>query len=124
MAAHPKRGEMQSICVPGPAAACAASAISAVIDSDVLGLSTRILIPAHIPRRKRIDAPILAPNAKEHQLRIVRELHAEPIPADLLAFQLMREKFVIHPRKPAYSKRLSVERDVTARPETRQRNVV
>src|ERR1700677_1562095 len=75
-------------------------------------------------RRERINQSILSANAKEHQFGVVGKLHAEPIPADLVAFELVREKFVIHPRQTADLDGFATQRDRSVCRKPRERNVV
>src|SRR5256885_8142803 len=45
----------------------------------------------------------------EHQLRLVFELDAEPVPARLIRAELVSEKFVIHPGESGDRKLLSLK---------------
>src|SRR5256885_10334286 len=47
----------------------------------------------------------------EHQLRLVFELDAEPVPARLIRAELVSEKFVIHPGESGDRKLLSLKND-------------
>jgi hypothetical protein len=71
-----------------------------------------------------INRAILAPDMEEHQFRIVVQLKAEPIPADLLCFQLVGDKFVVHPGGSRYPIGLPSYEQTARRNQARQRNVV
>src|ERR1700674_1436254 len=63
--------------------------------------------------RVRINRTVLAANVKEHHLRVVLELEAQPVPAGLAGFELMREEFMVHQTCAAYLKFLVTELDDT-----------
>ncbi len=63
--------------------------------------------------RVRINGTVLAANVKEHHLCVVLELEAQPVPAGLAGFELMREEFMVHPTYAAYFKFLVTELDDT-----------
>jgi len=48
---------------------------------------------------------------EEHQLRLVFELDAEPVPTRLIRAELVSEKFVIHPGESGDRKLLSLKND-------------
>src|SRR5438876_8310665 len=60
-----------------------------------------------------IDRTIPASNAKEHQLRIVRKLQTQPVPASLFRVKLVREELMIHPTGAAHLKSLITQFDRT-----------
>src|SRR6267143_1510432 len=63
--------------------------------------------------RVRINRTILAANVKEHHLRMVLKLQAQPVPAGLAGFELMRKEFMVHPTYAAYFKFVVTEIDDT-----------
>src|SRR6266436_5935882 len=72
----------------------------------------RLSICIHVRAgRVRINGAVLAANVKEHHLRVVLELEAQPVPAGLAGFELMREEFMVHPTYAAYFKFLVTELD-------------
>src|SRR5580704_11235603 len=82
-------------------------------------------VATHKRRRGEwIDRAVFAANAEEHQLGVVVELHAEPIPADLIAFQLVREKFVVHPGEAGDFDGFAAQSDRSIRREAREGDVV
>src|SRR5262245_51318298 len=60
----------------------------------------------------------------QHHLGIVVELHAEPVPPGFFRAQRIREKLVIHPRRPFYGKVLPLHRDRSPCVQSRERNVM
>src|SRR6266478_8918762 len=74
--------------------------------------------------RKRIGGSVLAAKNEKHQLGFVFELNAEPIPAGLFGGELMREKFVIHPREAGNRKLFSAQQNRSICGEARLRKIV
>src|SRR3990170_5849406 len=70
--------------------------------------------------RTGVDGAVLAPDEIEHQLDIVIELDAEPIPADLIFRQLVAAEFMIHPTLSPDSLRLSADLELALRLEARE----
>src|SRR5258708_9330920 len=75
-------------------------------------------------RRERIDPTILASNVEQHQLGVVLELNAQPVPPHLLGLQLMSEEFVIHPRRARNLKLCAAQIDFTPSIYPGKRNVM
>ena len=74
--------------------------------------------------RVGINRTVFASNVKEHQLRIVRELQAQPVPASLVGLELVREEFMVHPTGAAHFKFLLAQFDRTGSRKARERNIV
>src|SRR5260221_14778840 len=75
-------------------------------------------------RRVRIDRTVLATNAEEHELGLILELNAEPVPAGLVGFQLIGEKLVVHPGKTCDVKFLAVKFDGSLCVKPSERHIV
>src|SRR5262245_40203950 len=75
-------------------------------------------------RGKRIDASVLAPKVKQHQLAAVVQLRAEPVPADLVRRELVGEEFMVHPGQPGNGVALAFEPEGAGSAEPRLREVV
>src|SRR5215469_3148049 len=71
-----------------------------------------------------VERTVFAPKLIKHEFRIVFELDAHPVPADLRASQLVRKEFMIHPTGSADGKGFSVERDCAAGVQARERKVM
>src|SRR5207237_10743899 len=70
----------------------------------------------HVHVRARgigINRTIPASHAKEHQLRIVRKLQTQPVPASLFSVKLVCEELVVHPTGAARLKSLITQFDRT-----------
>src|SRR5256885_4754270 len=89
--------------------------------AQVHGLSGNIDVRS---RGKGIDGAILAAENEEHQLRLVLELDAEPIPTRLVRAELVSEKFVVHPGESGDRKLLSLKNDGSGCGEARLRKIV
>src|SRR4051794_28770088 len=48
----------------------------------------------------RIERAVLPPHEIKHELDVTVELHAEPVPADLIVRKLIAAELVIHPALP------------------------
>ena len=92
-----------------------------VVRSQVRGFTLGVDVGA---RGEWIERAILPANMKEHQFRAVLELEAEPIPADLVGFELMSEEFVIHPGETRNFEAFTVYFEGSGGRQAGQRNVV
>src|SRR5207253_11328726 len=84
-------------------------------------------LSVHVHVRARgigINRTIPASHAKEHQLRIVRELQTQPVPASLFSVKLVCEELVVHPTGAARLKSLITQFDRTGSYEPCKRNIV
>src|ERR1700736_1448597 len=74
--------------------------------------------------RIRVDRAIAPSNTKEHQFRPVVELHAEPVPSNLIVLQLVGEELMVHPGEAGYLQGLASKYDAAVRGEPGERNIV
>src|SRR5881397_357483 len=74
--------------------------------------------------RRRVRGTISSAEAVEHQLVPVVELHAEPIPSDLIFRELCGAELMIHPTQSCDCLGLSIERDCAGRRQPGQRIVM
>src|SRR5262249_27093226 len=71
-----------------------------------------------------IFGTIVAADAKQHQFSLILELQANPVPPDLIGFELLREKLMIHPCETRNIESISAKLDLTARSEAGQRKIM
>ena len=74
--------------------------------------------------RVGIDAAVSSTEPEEHQLRLVVQLHAQPVPADLVFRKLVGEPFVIHPRHAGHGVLRAVDVKLARYIEPRERDIV
>src|SRR5277367_7169124 len=75
-------------------------------------------------RGEWIKHSVLAPEFEQHQLRVVRQLQAEPVPTRLFVRKLVSEKFVVHPGRPRDLKTFPMKLNGAGSEQTREGNVV
>src|SRR5260370_25121404 len=84
-------------------------------------------VPTRIHERSRgirIDRPVLAANVEQHQFAVVLELDAHPVPSHLIGLELVREKFMVHPRRACHLKLSAAQLDFALSIQPRERNVM
>src|SRR5216684_7313610 len=91
------------------------------VSAQMLGL------PMCIHERSRriwIDRTVLAANVEQHQFAVVMELDAHPVPAHLVGFELVREKFMVHPGRACNWKLTAAQLDFALGIQPRERSVM
>src|SRR5216684_1598558 len=76
------------------------------------------------PGRVGINRTVRTANVKEHELGVIGELEAQPIPARLIGLKLVSKELVVHPAGAAHFEALAAQFDRAEGRKARKRNVV
>src|SRR6266567_326809 len=71
-----------------------------------------------------INGTVCTANVKEHELGVIGELEAQPIPARLIGLKLVSKELVVHPAGAAHFEALAAQLDRARGCKARKRNVV
>src|SRR6266436_284104 len=91
------------------------------VSAQMCGVAMRI---HERSRRIGIDRTVFAANVEQHQFAVVLELDAHPVPSHLIGLELVREKFMVHPRRAYHLKLSAAQLDFALSIQPRERNVM